>query len=168
MAKYDHHTKEGKCVFCEIAKGNLKTPGLFWENDSYMAFLSTYPNTEGFTVVIPKKHYSSDVLSLEDSVLQEFIIVAKKVSNILLNYFPDVGRVGLAMEGTGVNHAHIKLIPMHGTANMKKGEWVQCPSSINSFFNKYEGYLSTNDGPKANEDDLAKLADGLKSKIQGL
>lgn len=165
MSTYDHHTKEGKCIFCEIAEGNLKTPGLFWESDSYMAFLSPYPNTEGFTVVIPKKHFSSDVLSMEDNNLKEFIIVAKKISNILLNYFSDVGRVGLVMEGTGVNHAHIKLIPMHGTAHMKRGEWVQYPSPINTFYDKYQGYLSSNDGPRVNDEDLNKLANELKLRV---
>jgi histidine triad (HIT) family protein len=162
MANYDSKTKEGKCIFCEIVKGNLKTPGLFWESDSYMAFLSPYPNTEGFTVVIPKKHYRSDVLAMEDTILKEFIVVAKKVSQILLNYFSDVGRVGLVMEGTGVDHAHIKLIPMHGTAHMKTGQWVQYPSSINTFYDKYQGYLSSNDGPRVNDEDLTKLANELK------
>jgi len=47
--------------------------------------------------------------------LQEFILVAKNVAKKLEDYFPDVGRVGLMMEGTGIDHAHIKLYPMHGT-----------------------------------------------------
>jgi len=58
---------------------------------------------------------NSDVLSLPDDILQEFILTAKHVSTTLLHHFDDVGRIGLIMEGTGIDHAHIKLIPMHGT-----------------------------------------------------
>ena len=60
-----------------------------------------------------KEHYGSDVLKMPDDVLQGFIL-SKKVAGILENYFEDVGRVGLIMEGTGIDHAHIKLVPMHG------------------------------------------------------
>jgi diadenosine tetraphosphate (Ap4A) HIT family hydrolase len=69
-----------------------------------MAFLSIFPNTDGFTVVIPKKHYGSDVLSLEDKFLHKFISASKKVSKVLLKHYPKVGRIGLIMEGTGINH----------------------------------------------------------------
>jgi diadenosine tetraphosphate (Ap4A) HIT family hydrolase len=85
-----------------------------------MARLSPFPNTPGFTAVIPKKHYGSDVLAMPDADLQEFILVAKKIANKLVDYFEDVGRVGLIMEGTGIDHAHIKLMPMHGTGHMKQ------------------------------------------------
>ncbi len=165
MEKYSHTTESGECIFCEIAKGNMKPLGdsLIYEDDKYMAWLSPFPNTEGFTVVIPKEHLNSDVLALPDNILQEFVLIAKKVSNMLLNYFPDVGRVGLMMEGTGINHAHIKLFPMHGTEYLKKGEWKQIMSPNEKFFEKYEGYFSSNEGPTADFDKLKELA----SKIKG-
>ena len=103
MVKYDATTNENKCIFCEIAKGNIKTPGLFWEDQEFMAFLAIDPNTEGFTCVIPKQHYGSDVLKMPDEMLQKFILVSKKVSQILEKHFDDVGRVGLIMEGTGID-----------------------------------------------------------------
>jgi len=82
MAQYDSTTKNNKCIFCEIAKGNIKTPGLFWEDGEFMAFLAIDPNTEGFSAVIPKQHYGSDVLKMPDEVLQKFILASKKVSQI--------------------------------------------------------------------------------------
>lgn len=163
MAKYKSSTDEGKCIFCEIVKGNIKTPGIFWEDDEFMAFLSIFPNTEGFTVLVTKNHYGSDCLALPDDVLQRFVIAAKKVSNILLEYFEDVGRVGLIMEGTGIDHAHIKLFPMHGTGHMKKGVWKQYSSGRSDYFEKYEGYIISSDGPQADVDELAELARKLKS-----
>jgi histidine triad (HIT) family protein len=162
MADYKSYTEDGKCIFCEIAKGNLQTPGIFWEDEEFMAFLSTYPNTEGFSVVIPKEHYGSDVLAMPDQKLQKFIIAAKKISKILITYFDDVGRVGLIMEGTSINHAHIKLSPMHGTAHLKKRKWKQQHSIYDKYFETYDGYLCSNDGPKADDNEISKLADGLK------
>lgn len=162
MADYKSTTSQGDCIFCKIVSGEIKTPGIFWQDDNFMAFLSIWPNTEGFTVVVPKKHYGSNVLALPDPILQKFILAAKKVSQILLQHFKDVGRIGLIMEGTGVDHAHIKLYPMHGTSHMKKGKWKQYLSGDDKFFETYEGYLSSNDGPKADEKKIKKLAQSLK------
>lgn len=120
MADYKSTTDKGECIFCKIISGDIKTPGIFWENEYFIAFLSTWPNTEGFTVVVPKKHFGSDVLGMPDEKLTKFILAAKTVTKILIQHFEDVGRVGLIMEGTGVDHAHIKLFPMHGTAHIKK------------------------------------------------
>ena len=162
MANYDAKTTEGKCPFCEIACGNLKTPGVFWENTRFIAFLSTFTNTEGFTIVIPKAHFPSDVLAMPDKELCEFLLVSKKVAGILLKYYKDVGRVGLMVEGTGIDHAHIKLFPMHGTGYMKEGLWRQHISKKTIFHEVYEGYFSSNDGPKADESGLEKLANRLR------
>src|SRR3989304_3591357 len=120
MAKDETTTKDNKCIFCEISAGNIQTAGKFWEDEEFMAWLALYPNTKGFSCVIPKQHFGSDVLKMPDDVLQRFIIASKKVANILENYFDDVGRVGLMVEGTGIDHAHIKLVPLHGTENLKK------------------------------------------------
>jgi diadenosine tetraphosphate (Ap4A) HIT family hydrolase len=156
---------EKDCIFCKIARGEIAPLGnaMIYEDEKFMAWLSPFPNTLGFSVVIPKKHFPSDVLKMSDNDLKEFVLVAKKVSEILENYFEDVGRVGLIMEGTGIDHAHIKLFPMHGTEYMKKGEWRQISSGkADLFFENYAGYLASNDGPKANFDELARLAKEIK------
>jgi len=163
MAKYDSTTKDNKCIFCEIVSGNIETPGVFWENEEFMAWLAIDPNTEGFTCIIPKKHYGSDVLKMPDETLQRLIVASKKVADILESYFEDVGRVGLIMEGTGIDHAHIKLVPMHGTENLKGGAWKQVLSDKEFWFDKYEGWISSGSGPMADPEKLKKLA----SKIRG-
>ena len=162
MAEYNAKTEKGDCVFCKIVSGEFTTPGKFWEDDKFMAFLAIDPNTEGFSVVIPKDHFGSDVLKMPNEMLQEFIIASKKVSKVLENYFEDVGRVGVVMEGTGIDHAHIKLVPMHGTGYMKKGEWRQILSGKEFWFEKYEGWISSSGGPRAKDEDLKNLADKLK------
>ena len=162
MAKYEATTKDNKCIFCEISAGNIKTAGLFWEDKEFMAWLAIDPNTKGFSCVIPKQHFGSDVLKMPDDVLQRFIIASKKVANILENYFDDVGRVGLMMEGTGIDHAHIKLVPLHGTENLKKGIWKQVLSGKEFWFDKYEGWISSGSGPMADPEELKKLASEIR------
>lgn len=66
------------------------------------------------------------------------------------------------MEGTGIDHAHIKLYPMHGTGHMKTGEWRQHHSEVTTFFPVYPGYISSNDGPMGDEQQLATLAEALR------
>ena len=53
------------CIFCAIAQG-ASLAHMIWQDEKYMAFLSIFPNTKGFTVVIPKAHqpsYFADVAS---------------------------------------------------------------------------------------------------------
>lgn len=164
MAKYEAKTKDDNCIFCEIAKGVIPA-SIYWQNEEFMAFLSMDPNTEGFSCIIPKKHYGSDVMKMPDEVLKRFIVAAKKVTAVLENYFADVGRVGVIMEGTGIDHAHIKLVPMHGTGYMKKGEWRQVLSGKEFWFPKYEGWISSGGGPKADREALKRLAEKIKKSI---
>ncbi len=165
MANYDAKTKDDKCIFCEIVKGNIPVAS-FWEDEEFLAFLSIDPNTDGFSAVIPKEHFGSDVLKMPDDILQRFIIASKNVAKILENYYSDVGRVGLIMEGTGIDHAHVKLIPMHGTEHMKRGEWKQYISEKEEWFDKYEGLISSVGGPLADIDKLKDLSEKIKASIK--
>ena len=79
------------------------------------------------------------------------------MSVILEKHFDDVGRVGLIMEGMGINHAHIKLFPMHGTEYLKNGGLKQTLSGKNFWFDKYEGWICSGSGPMADPEKLKKL-----------
>ena len=166
MVKYEAKTKDNKCIFCEIVAGRFPSPGIFWEDKNHMAFLSIDPNTEGFSCVIPKKHFGSDILKMSDKELSKLIIVSKKIAFVLEKYFKDVGRVGLMMEGMGVDHAHVKLSPMHGTAKLKDGSWEQAINKKYVWFDKYEGYISSAGGPIVDFEKLKKLANNLKKSIK--
>lgn len=162
MGTYNAKTEDNKCIFCEIVSGSVPASS-FWENDEFLAFLSIDPNTEGFSCVIPKEHFGSDVLKMPDESLQKFILTAKEVAGLLEEFYSDVGRVGLIMEGTGIDHAHIKLVPMHGTEHMKKGQWKQYLSRQEHWFDKYEGWISSAGGPNADREKLIELAKQLKA-----
>lgn len=165
MAEYKPKTEDGKCVFCEIVKGNISKDLIFWENENFLAFLSIDPNTKGFSCVIPKEHHGSDVMEMENNLLKDFIVAAKEVSKVLKDYFQDVGRVGVLMEGTGIDHAHIKLSPMHGTEELKRGEWKQYLSEKEFWFETYEGWISSGSGPMANMEELKSLAKDIKQSL---
>ncbi len=162
MALYDATMKDGTCIFCDIIRKNDPNV-ILWEDTKHAAFLSIDPNTPGFTLVVPKQHYGSDILGMPDEALRDFIVAAKNVSEVLKNFYESVGRVGLIMEGTGIDHAHIKLIPMHGTEHMKKGEWKQMFSDAEHWFETYEGWLSSAGGPMADRAQLTELTTRIKN-----
>lgn len=142
------------CTFCKIVKGDLPAHKI-WENENYLAFLSIFPNTEGFSVVIPKKHYPSYVADLPKDILFGLIDAATQVSKLLDSKLDDVGRTGIIFEGFGIDHVHAKLFPMHGT---KMNEWKSIKSNVNKYFDRYEGYISSHDFKQADNDLLAQLA----------
>jgi histidine triad (HIT) family protein len=147
------------CIFCKIVKGEIPSHKI-WEDDEHLAFLSIFPNTEGFTVVVTKKHYSSYAFDATDEVLKELVLAAKKVGKLIDAKLPDVGRTGMIFEGFGVDHLHAKLFPMHGT---KMKEWKPVHSDVDKYFDRYEGYISSHDYKRADDAKLAELA----KKIRG-
>lgn len=157
MGRYSPTTENNECIFCKIISENDQDK-LFWQDEKYAAFLSIDPNTEGFSLVVPKEHHGSDILKMSDLELKDFIMAAKRVAHILENYYEDVGRVGLIMEGTGVDHAHIKLVPMHGTEHMKRGEWKKYLSNVEHWFDRYEGWISSAGGPMGDEGELIAMS----------
>src|SRR5690348_9551006 len=136
------------CIFCKIVEGAVPSHKV-WENETHLAFLSIFPNTEGVTVVIPKQHHPSYAFALPDDVLAALVLAAKKVANLLDKALPDVGRTAMVFEGFGVNHVHAKLFPMHGTADMS--EWKPISSGMNKYFEKYEGHISSHDAARADD-----------------
>jgi len=160
--RYSPTTEHGKCVFCDFTEDDSILKRVFWEDKKFIAFLSGWPTTPGYCVVIPKKHYGSDILAMPNKALQEYIVACKKVSNILLKYYRDVGRVAVIMEGMGVDHAHFKLFPMHGTRYLKKGKWKQTQGGHDEYFRKYPGYVTSNSGPRVPDKKLIKLATKIR------
>ncbi|MEK9160640.1 MAG: HIT family protein [Patescibacteria group bacterium] len=147
------------CIFCKIVKGEAPSH-VIWEDEKHLAFLSIFPNTPGFSVVVTKKHYSSYVFDLSDDVYAELLSAAKTVGKKIDAALPDVGRTGLLAEGFGVDHAHVKLFPMHGTADMDT--WKPIEFRRTDFYEIYPGYLSSHDAGRADDGELAELAKKIR------
>lgn len=148
------------CIFCKIIKNEMPCH-LVDENEDFMAFLTIFPNTLGATVVIPKKHYPSYAFDLEDDVLTGLMLYTKQIAKKLDFFFEDVGRTAMVFEGFGVDHIHAKLFPMHGTKQMHEN-WKQVSSNVDKYFDQYEGYISSHDFKRADDRELAKLAEGIR------
>lgn len=147
------------CPFCEIARGK-RDCHLVWEGPDHLAFLAPKPRTVGMTVLITKAHHPSDALELDDETLAALVVAAKSVSRLLKFGFDDVGRVGLVLEGFGVDHVHAKLYPLHGTA--MEG-WKPILSGGRGRIELYRGEICSGDGPPADPAGLAALADRIRN-----
>lgn len=148
------------CIFCAIVTGKAPCHKI-WENETHLAFLSIFPNTEGFSVVVPKEHHGSYIFSVPDEVMYALVSAARQTAKVIDTYFEDVGRTGLIFEGFGVDHLHAKLFPMHGT---KSEEWKQHVSHVEKYFNQYEGYISSHGYARADDTSLAALAKRIRGE----
>lgn len=148
--------KKADCIFCKIVAGELPSVKI-WEDKEHIAILDINPNMEGVTLVITKEHYDSDATDMPDEEYTHLMLATKKVSKLIEKKL-GVKRVALVMEGLGVDHVHIKLYPIHGIDEKFKEMWAK--DLI--YFNKYEGYISTQIGPKKSQEELNKFAEKFK------
>jgi diadenosine tetraphosphate (Ap4A) HIT family hydrolase len=134
-------------IFDKIVRGEIESYKV-WEDQDYMAFLTPFPNTPGFTVVIPKSYLGDYVFSLTDAQYDNFLRATKKVARILEKAL-GVVRVALVFEGTGVAYVHAKLMPLYGELSGKTDVW----SSHKEFNEQYLGYITTAEGPMMAKND---------------
>ena len=142
------------CIFCKIVNNEVPSVKV-WEDEKHLAILDINPNTKGMTLLLTKEHFDSDMQSMPLKDLKDFSASLKELAAFLKKGL-QVERVAMVMEGTGVNHAHVKLYPMH------KGERPLEETKETIFFDVYPGYISTQLGPKADVAELKKLAAEIK------
>ena len=145
------------CLFCKIISGEIPAVKV-WEDESFMAILDLFPNTKGMTLVLPKTHYDSYAFDLDDKIYSQTFLAAKQVGKLLEKGL-NVQRVAMVMEGMGINHLHIKLYPLYGLGEKFTETWARHEIS----FEKYEGYISTQLGPRASIEDLQQTADQIRT-----
>lgn len=90
---------------------------------------------------------------MQPQELAALVLATHKDAKILDKAFSDDGRSGMFFEGIGGDHVHSKLSPMHGTGDMS--QWQSIESRQTKFFKYYEGYLSSHDHERADEEKLA-------------
>ena len=102
-------------IFTKIIDGEIPSYKIA-ENDKFLAFLDVSPLQKGHTLVIHKKEVDY-IFDLEDSLLAEMMVFAKSVSKIIKANIV-CNRVGVAVIGLEVPHAHIHLIPINKMDDM--------------------------------------------------
>jgi histidine triad (HIT) family protein len=102
-------------IFSRIIAGEIHCYKIA-ENDQFFAFLDIHPMTIGHTLVIPKIE-EDYIFNLDDTTLSEMMLFAKKVAQAIEKSVTCV-RVGVAVIGLEVPHAHIHLIPINKESDM--------------------------------------------------
>ena len=102
-------------VFSKIVKGEIPSYKIA-EDDKFYAFFDINPVAAGHTLVIPKRE-EDYIFDLTDEELAEMMVFAKKVAAAMKKAFP-CRKIGVAVLGLEVPHAHIHLVPLQGEGDM--------------------------------------------------
>lgn len=97
------------CVFCKIVSGDEPRHHV-WEDDRFLAFLTLFPHRRGHLLIIPKDHVDY-FFDMNPELYRDIFAVARKLHPVVRQVSGAI-RVGMAVEGFGVAHAHLHLIPM--------------------------------------------------------
>jgi len=102
-------------IFSKIISGDVPAYKVF-ENENFLAFLDIFPLAKGHVLVIPKKEtdYLFDIFSDEYLELWKFVQQVAKAMDMVI----DCKRIGVAVIGLEVPHAHIHLVPLNNVSDI--------------------------------------------------
>jgi diadenosine tetraphosphate (Ap4A) HIT family hydrolase len=146
------------CIFCKIAAGEI--PGFkIWEDSRHIAILDINPNVKGTILVITKQHYPSHIFDMDQDAYSALMGAVREAVAVLRRGL-HVDRVGMGMDGTGINHAHVKLFPFHRKIGVELHE-----SEERVYFERFPGYLTTQLGPMKTTDELSAVAEEIRLNL---
>lgn len=102
-------------IFTKIVSGEIPSYKIA-ETENCLAFLDVFPLVEGHCLVIPKREIDY-YFDLNEEILLELNLLAKKVAEAIKNSIP-CQRVGIAVIGLEVPHAHMHLVPLNKMADI--------------------------------------------------
>jgi histidine triad (HIT) family protein len=102
-------------IFTKIVKGEIPAYKIA-EDENFLAFLDVFPLAKGHVLVIPKQEIDS-IFDLSDESYANLWLFAKKTAKALKRVMP-CKRVGIAVIGLEVPHAHIHLIPLQNVEDI--------------------------------------------------
>ena len=109
-------TKSTMSIFTKIVNGEIPCYKIA-EDDNFLAFLDVNPNAKGHTLCIPKQEINK-IFDLNDDLYLGLMAFAKKIAIALEKSVP-CKRVGMAVIGLEVPHAHVHLIPLNNMDEMR-------------------------------------------------
>lgn len=113
-------------IFSKIIAGEIPCYKIA-ENEQFLSFLDVSPVAAGHALVIPKTAVDY-IFDMDDQHLADMHLFAKKVAKALKSVVP-CRKIGVAVVGLEVPHAHIHLIPMNTIGDMNfTGERVKMSS----------------------------------------
>lgn len=122
-------------IFSKIAAGEIPSFKCA-EDERFYAFLDINPLAYGHTLVIPREE-TDYIFDLDDQTLADLHVFAKKVAIALKQVVPCV-KVGVAVLGLEVPHAHIHLVPMQteGDMDFRKAKKQFSPEEMQALADK--------------------------------
>lgn len=102
-------------LFSKIIAGEIPCYKIA-ENDNFIAFLDLFPLKNGHTLVVPKKEVDQ-LFDLDNEMYLGLQLFAKDIAIAIKKAFP-CNRVGVAVIGLEIPHAHIHLIPINSENDM--------------------------------------------------
>ena len=102
-------------IFTKIIKKELPCYKIA-ENNNFIAFLDIVPLKKGHTLVVPKIQVDY-IYDLPDKVLSDLFIFSKKIAKKIESVI-DCKRIGVAVIGLEVPHAHVHLVPINEISDM--------------------------------------------------
>ena len=106
-------------IFTKIIKGEIPCYKIL-EDDRFIAFLDVFPIKKGHTLVVPKAQIDY-LFDLDDSLLSDLMLFTKKVAQKMEKAIP-CERIGVAVVGLEVPHAHIHLVPLDSVGDIDFGQ----------------------------------------------
>lgn len=103
-------------IFSRIVAGEIPCYKVA-EDERFLAFLDINPLAKGHTLVIPKAEVDY-IFDLDDQLLADMMVFAKK-TGLAIEKVADCKRIGIAVLGLEVPHAHIHLVPIQSEADIR-------------------------------------------------
>ena len=103
-------------IFTKIIKGEIPCYKIA-EDDNFLAFLDVNPNAKGHTLCVPKQEINK-IFDIEDDLYLGLMQFSKKIAIALEKTVP-CKRIGMAVVGLEVPHAHVHLIPLNEMDEMR-------------------------------------------------
>ncbi len=103
-------------IFTKIVNGEIPAYKIA-EDDNYLAFLDVNPNAKGHTLCIPKQEIDK-IFDMDEELYLGLMKFSKKVAAALEKTVP-CKRIGIAVVGLEVPHAHVHLIPLNHMDEMR-------------------------------------------------
>ena len=129
-------------IFTRIIQGEIPCYKIA-ENDRFFAFLDINPLSKAHTLVVPKQE-TDYIFNLDDETIGQMMVFAKKVASAIEKAIP-CKRIGVAVIGLEVPHAHIHLVPItcEGDLDFKKKhlelsseEFVEVQKAITAYISQ--------------------------------
>jgi len=114
-----------ECIFCKIVGKEIPAYTV-WEDDLFMAFLDVRPVNPGHLLIIPKEHIEN-IFDMPDGLYEEIFNKAKALSTPVQKAM-NSARVGIVIEGFGVPHAHVHLVPINKPHDLDSTQATAMPA----------------------------------------